>query len=252
MRMYLIVLLAAGAAAQQATFETASVKRAEQCSLEMSLDPAMISLKGVPLRGVLVTAFHVRGDLIEGPAWLDSDCFDIIAKMPAGAKPDQLPEMLLALLADRFKLAFHRATRQHSGYSLVVDKGGPKCPEDDPNKDFLRGRGTVALRRGGGGIKRAMTMAELASYLSGVGYGPVEDRTGLTARYDIELSWAPDPAFEHSNAMPPPADRPNAPPAPTVDLFTAVREELGLRLERHNVAVEYVAIDHIERTPGAN
>jgi len=104
--------------------------------------------------------------------------------------------MLLALLEERFGLKFHKETRQRTGYSLVVDKGGPKCPVDDANKDFMGGRGARKLRRSGGGIKRVMTMAELAGFLSGVGYGPVEDRTGLTARYDIELSWAPDRDFE--------------------------------------------------------
>ena len=246
-----MVLLAACASAQQVKFETASVKKGE-CRMETSIDPGLITLKGVPLRGVLITAFHVRGDLIQGPGWLDSDCFDILAKMPEGAAADQMPAMMQSLLAERFGLSFHKEPRQLKGYSLVVDKGGPKCPEDDPNKDFMGGRGTVALRRGGGGIKRAMTMEQLASYLSGLGYGPVQDLTGLTAKYDIQLSWAPDRDFEPAPPGAAPAASPNAPPAPTVDLFTAIREQLGLRLDRHDVAVEYVVIDHIERTPTGN
>ena len=247
----LILLLATCASAQQVKFETASVKKAE-CSMEHSIDPGLITLKGLPLRPVLITALHVRGDLIQGPGWLDNDCFDIIARMPEGGASDQMPDMLQSLLAERFGLTFHKESRQLKGYSLVVDKGGPKCPEDDPNKDFMGGRGVVGLRRGGGGIKRAMTMAQLASYLSGLGYGPVEDHTGLTPKYDIALAWAPDRDFEPAPPGSAPPPRPNAPPAPTADLFTAIREQLGLRLDRHDVSVEYVVIDHIERTPTGN
>ena len=254
MRMQILpvmLVLAACAGAQQPKFETASVKRAE-CSFNNSIDPGMISLKGDPLKPVLVQAFHVRADQIEGPAWLDTDCFDIIARMPEGAPPDQLGAMLQAMLAERFGLTVHRETRQRAGYSLVVEKGGPKCPEDDPKKDFMGGRGVMRLRRGGGGIKRVMTMAQLAAYLSGLGYGPVEDATGLTAKYDMDLSWAQDPAFEHSNPLAPPPERPNAPPAPTADLFTALREQLGLRLDRHTVPMEFLVIDHIDRVPTGN
>lgn len=247
----LIALLAACATAQQLKFDSASVKRSEQCSFQRTLDPGMISLKGVPLRPVLITAFHVRGDLIQGPGWLDSDCFDITAKTAAAATSDQMSAALLALLAERFGLTFHKETRQQKGYALTVDKGGPKCPEDDPAKAFVGGgRGVMALRRGGGGIKRVMTMAELASYLSSVGYGQVQDNTGLTAKYDIQLSWAPDPAFEQPIGQPPTGV--NLPPAPTDDLFAAVRQQLGLRLDRHDVAVEYIVIDHIERVPTGN
>jgi uncharacterized protein (TIGR03435 family) len=252
MRIYMLpamLLLAICAAAQQPKFETASVKRAE-CTINNSIDPGMISLKGDPLKPVLVEAFHVRADQIEGPAWLDTECFDIIAKMPEGAPPDQLGTMLQALLAERFGLTVHKETRQRPGYSLVVDKGGPKCPEDDPNTNFMGGRGTMMLRRGGGGIKKVMTMAELAAYLSGRGYGPVVDVTGLTAKYDINLSWAPDPDFEHTNPL---VSLPeHAPPAPTVDLFTAVREQLGLRLDRRTVPMEFLVIDHIDRVPTGN
>jgi uncharacterized protein (TIGR03435 family) len=246
-----IMLLATGASAQQLTFETASVKRAE-CKIENNLDPAMISLKGDPLKPLLREAFHVEINLIEGPAWLDTECYDIMAKMPEGSKLDQLGPMLQALFVERFKMAFHKETRQRTGYALQVDKGGRKFKEDDGSSTFMGGRGTLRLRRGGGGIKSVMTMAELATFLSRVGYGPVTDETGLTARYDIDLSWSPDPAFEHAPALA--ADRADAAaaPEPGNDLFSAVREKLGLRLERRSLPVEYVVIDHIERVPTGN
>ena len=108
---------------------------------------------------------------------------------------------------------------------------------------------------GHGRLKGVMTMATLASNLSRQGYGPVQDATGLTGKYGIDLTWTPDKAFEPSAgdatasaATPPGADI----PAPEADLFTALRASLGLKLERRNVQVQFVVIDHIERIPTEN
>jgi uncharacterized protein (TIGR03435 family) len=242
----------------QLKFEVASVKRSDQCEFITSIDPASVTLKGVPLKPVLMEAFKVKTDQIEGPSWLDSDCFEIVAKMPEGATGDQVPGMLRALLAERFKLAAHPENRPKTGWALMVDKGGPKCKEDDPNTNFMgrAPRGSMAIGRAGrGGLKGVMTMARLAASLSTQGYGPVEDATGLTGEYDIALTWTPDNAPESragaataSTATPSGADI----PAPAADLFNALREQLGLRLERRNVEVQFVVIDHIERIPSGN
>ncbi|MGA3019485.1 MAG: TIGR03435 family protein [Bryobacteraceae bacterium] len=257
-----ISAFAAQNAPDQPKFEVASVKRADQCLFDSSVDPGSVVLKGFPLKLVLTEAFKVKTDQIVGPSWLDEDCFEIVAKMPAGATRDQLPAMLQALLVERFKLAAHKEDRPSAGYALVVDKNGPKCKESDPNSNFMGAhRGQMALRFGGGGIKASMTMAGLASYLSGRGYGPVQDFTGLKGKYDIDLSWAPDPAFERPGpyAAASAAARANSadggdvlPAAPTADMFTAVRESLGLRLEPRKQQVEILVIDHIERVPTAN
>jgi uncharacterized protein (TIGR03435 family) len=216
-------------------------------------------LIGVPLKPILVEAFKVRRDQIEGPSWLDSDCFDISAKIPEGAPAEQLPDMLLALLTERFKLVAHKEDRLSSGYALVVDKGGPKFKEDDPKTNFM-GAGHAGQMFigafGRGALKGVMTMASLARYLSGRGYGPVQDLTGLTGRYGIDLAWAPNPEYEPrpleptaSAATPPSAGTPAAPEA---DLFAALRESLGLRLDLQTVPVQFVVIDHIERVPTDN
>ncbi|MGD0871907.1 MAG: TIGR03435 family protein [Bryobacteraceae bacterium] len=253
-----ISAFAAQNAPDQPKFETASVKRTDQCSMENSVDPGMITLKGDPLKPILMEAFKVRMDQIVGPAWLDADCFEIVAKMPEGATRDQIPAMLQALLAERFKLAAHKEDRPSTVYALVVDKNGPKFKESEPSSNFM-GKlpaAAVGLRRGGGGIKGSMTMAALARYLSGRGYGPVLDFTGLNGKYDIDLSWAPDRAFEPSGGYAgASADaHPNAdlPAAPTADMFTAIRDSLGLRLEPRKEPVEVLVIDHIERVPTAN
>ena len=260
----LLVLLAAFAATGQNTslqpkFEVASVKRADQCGGRNSIDPGSVALRGVPLKGVLMEAFKVKMEQIEGPSWLETDCFDISAKIPAGASRDQLPAMLQALLAERFKLAAHNEDRLRSGYALVVDKGGPKFKEDDPKTTFMGKDARPGLTFygafGHGALKGVMTMPTLAANLSRQGYGHVQDATGLTGKYDIDLTWAPDKAFEPrvvdataSAATPPGADI----PAPEPNLFTALRESLGLKLERRNVQVQFVVIDHIERVPTEN
>jgi uncharacterized protein (TIGR03435 family) len=203
-------------------------------------------------------AFKVKVDQIEGPSWLETDCFEISAKIPEGVPSDHLPAMLQALLTERFKLAAHKEDRSRSGYALVVDKGGPKFKEDDPNTNFM-GAGHAGQMlfgsSGHGRLKGAMTMASLAANLSRQGYGPVQDATALTGKYDIDLTWSPDKAFEPTavDATASAATAPGADvPAPEPNLFSALRESLGLKLERRNVQVQFVVIDRIERVPTEN
>ena len=203
-------------------------------------------------------AFEVKTEQIEGPSWLETACFDISAKIPEGARGAQIPAMLQALLAERFQLAAHKVERLRSGYALVVDKGGPKIKEDDAVTNFMGKDARPGLTfygaHGHGALKGVMTMASLASNLSRQVYGPVQDATGLAGKYDIDLTWTPDPAFAAgdpaaSSATPPGSGVP-APEGPSV--FTAVRDQLGLRLEQRSVQVQFVVIDHIERIPTGN
>ena len=266
MKTFLLLVIAVSAACIansqnapiQPKFEVASVKRADQCGGRNSIDPGSVAFRGVPLKAVLMEAFKVKMEQIEGPSWLETDCFDISARIPDAVTRDQLPAMLQALLAERFRLAAHKEDRPRSGYALVVDKGGSKVKEDDPKTNFMRsadGRPLMAFGFSGHGLlKGVMTMATLASNLSRQGYGPVQDATGLTGKYDIDLAWRRDLTFAPrepaaSVATPPGADI-SAPEGPS--LFTALRESLGLRMERREVEVQFVVIDHIERIPTEN
>ena len=257
--LFAVSAFAAQNAATQPKFEAASVKRTDRCVFDNTVGPGTVVLKGVPLKPILVEAFKVGKDQIAGPSWLDEDCFEIFGKVPEGASKDQIPAMLQALLVERFKLAAHKEDRPRTVYALTVDKNGPKFKESVSSSNAVGARAGQTTFRAGpatSGVKGSMTMASLARYLSGRGYGPVQDFTGLTGKYDIDLSWAPDRAFEplgefaaataaaHQNA--------DLPPAPTADLFTAVRESLGLRLERRKEPVEVLVIDHIERVPTGN
>jgi uncharacterized protein (TIGR03435 family) len=246
-----IAFATSATAVAQPKFETASVKRTDRCTLQNSLDPGMIALRGDPLNLVLMEAFKVKVTQITGPSWLGEDCFEIVARMPQGATPDQVPAMLQALLIERFKLSAHKESRTQSGYALVVDRNGPKFKESDPLADTnAMHRDQRVFRAGPGlaGTKGSMTMESLARYLLDKGYGTVEDATNLKGKYEIDLSWSPDPAFEQPGRLGP--ERANAEPLP--DLFSAIRESLGLRLEPRKVRVEVLVIDNVERVPAEN
>lgn len=244
--------------ADQPKFEVASVKRTDRCGGHRSLDPRLVTLNGVPLKPVLMEAFKVKSDQIEGPSWLETDCFDISGKIPDGGSLDQLSAMLHALLTERFKLAAHKEDRLRSGYALVVDEGGLKIKANDPATNFMRGRMFYGAH-GHGALKGAMTMATLAANLSTKGYGPVQDLTGLTGKYNIDLSWVPNPDFESTGTgvaaptvTPPGSGGPAALEPEGRGLFAALRESLGLRLERRKIKIQFVVIDHIERIPTEN
>lgn len=233
-------------AADKPKFETASVKRTEQCIPSNSLGPGTVVLRGLPLKPILIEAFKVRADQIVGPSWLDEDCFEIVARMPDGATGDQIPAMLQALLIERFKLAARKEDRPRQVYALIVDKNGPKFKETDLKSESAHpGNVRFSAAPGIAGFKGQITMASLARLLSKRVNQTVQDLTGLTGTYDIDLSWAPDQAFEaHPNA--------DVPPASAAGLFTAIRESLGLRLESRKEPVEVLVIDHIERVPTGN
>src|SRR5262249_9505396 len=130
-----VALLVTGSVAAQPKFEVASVKQASECTYDHTSGPGQVVL-GVPLSPILMTSFKVSKDQIIGPSWLESDCFQVVAKLPQGSTPDQIPEMLQALLSERFKLSAHKESRPSTIYALVVDKGGPKVKEAAENSTF--------------------------------------------------------------------------------------------------------------------
>lgn len=148
------MLLAAGIllgqpAAPKLEFEVASVKAAPPIQAQvasgkihvgMKIDGARVDIGSMSLSDLIPVAFKVKAYQVSGPAWMTADIlsaqrFDIMAKMPEGATAEQVPEMLQALLADRFKLTFHRENKEHAMYALVVAKGGPKFKESVPEPD---------------------------------------------------------------------------------------------------------------------
>ncbi len=125
-------------------FEVATIKPAiplqEQAlsgkmHVGVNIDAARVDIGGMALSDLIAMAYKVKPHQISGPDWLNVDRFDILATLPAGATKEQLPEMLRALLADRFKLTFHKDMKEHSIYALVVGKGGLKLKESPPDPE---------------------------------------------------------------------------------------------------------------------
>jgi uncharacterized protein (TIGR03435 family) len=190
-------------------------------------------------------AFGIRDFQISGgPSWLDSDRFDIVAKPENRSTPAQVPQMVQSLLVDRFKLKFHRETKEMPVFALVVGKNGPKMkptrPEDDaarPNRGFQGGRGELTAL--------GADMAALTTRLSAIVGRPVIDRTALTGKFDFKLQWTPENPVQMKSPDEPVPDNEHGP-----SIFAAV-QQLGLRLENQKGPVEIIVIDSVEK-PTAN
>jgi len=205
-----VVWLIAGVAAAQTpppgpTFEVASVKAAEAITsaaiqsgkmhLGMTVDGARVDIGGLPLTAMLVQAFGVKPYQVSGPDWMPAERFDIVAKLPEGATQDQIPAMLQALLAERFKLAFHRENREQSVYVLVVAKGGPKlkeaaaeadpAPAAEPPKSGIS-IGTVGP--GGGPVRISQEARGRGAIISGPQFGTMKIGMGQDGAMHLEAS----------------------------------------------------------------
>jgi uncharacterized protein (TIGR03435 family) len=201
------------------------------------------------LNDLIAFAYGLHAKQIVGaPEWFGVDLFDIEGKPDAEGRPNskQMKTMVQKLLADRFKLTFHHDKRELSVYVISVASGGPKMTKstsgaNDPSAFFFRSLGDLTVRN--------QTMADFATWMqSGVMDKPVVDQTGLTDRYDFQLKWTPDDSqfaqFRGTGVtVPPPTDDPKAPPS----LYTAIQEQLGLKMGPAKVPDDVIVIDHAEK-----
>jgi len=187
--------------------------------------------------------------IVGGPDWLSSDKFDVdgVPDVPGTPDPAQLKMLVQKLLADRFQLKFHRDTKEMSAYVLTVAKNGPKLEKSqgDPNglpSLFFRQLGVLTVINA--------TMADFAQVMQGAVFDrPVVDQTGLQGKWDFTLKWTPDESqfSDMGIKVPPPSDAADAPPP----LFTAIQEQIGLKLEAGKAQVPVLVLDHVEQ-PSAN
>jgi uncharacterized protein (TIGR03435 family) len=196
------------------------------------------------LSDLILMAYRVdRQQVVGGPAWLTSDEYDVDAVAGEDVHSgDDLQVMLQKLLADRFQLAFHREQREMSVYTLMVAKGGSKLKTSDPN---VPAHGASCDRLGVCHF-RGEPLMHFARWMGfAVLAKPVSDKTGIEGKFDFDLTWTPDESqfVAMGIRVPPAADNPNAPP----ELFTAIQEQLGLKLEPQKVPAEVLVIDHVER-----
>jgi uncharacterized protein (TIGR03435 family) len=312
-----LALLLAGAVlaqttADKLTFEVASVKPAApptpgQFMVGMrggpgTPDPGQVTFTNVTQRMLLARAYGVQDYQISGPGWLESERYDIVAKVPKGATKEQFQVMIQNLLAERFKLTLHRETKDLPQYTLVVAKNGPKLKEAPPPaadvaaaKDGAGpadggpppgpgpGSGPPRLKLGKDGMpilppgmgRRGVMVLFINGRARMIGTGqpisqlagtlalqlgrPVTDKTGLTGTYDFTLDFDPEGSMGGRGMMPPPplgggGDAPgaNPPESEAASLFTALQEQLGLKLEQKKGPLDLLVIDHSEKTPVDN
>jgi len=203
------------------------------------------------LSDLIVFAYDVHDkQILNGPDWIDKEKYDVTFVPDTEGEPSnkQWKTMLQKLLADRFQLTFHHEKRDLPVYILTVAKGGPKnLNKSDSTTDGF----SVPLRPAPGGFSmpiRNATMLDFTGFAlqGGVLDRPVLDQTGIVGRYDFTLTWAPL-GTEFGGAMPPPPPVDNPPPG----LFTAIQEQLGLKLDAVKAPADVMVIDKAEK-PSAN
>jgi uncharacterized protein (TIGR03435 family) len=197
-------------------------------------DPAgaTFTATNIPLRILIQMAYEVDEKQIAGEDLLGSEQYDVAAKPEGGGMltAERLKPMLASLLAERFGLATHRETKVVSGYALVAAKGGSKLRASDASR-----AGQSAILRGRI-IGRGVNMVLLASMLGRPLHVPVVDKTGIKGTYDIDLEFAPEDSADSS--LP--------------SMFTAIQEQLGLKLESQKVPMNMLVIDHCRHVPTEN
>jgi uncharacterized protein (TIGR03435 family) len=234
--MRILVSLAAAAAlfgqAPDPRFEVASIKpntASTSTSTGLRTGNGRLTVGNETLKRCIMGAFAVGpNQIVGGPDWIATDRFDISARADQPVNSDAvIMAMLRTLLAERFKLAAHRETREVRAYVLEVAKNGPKLQKAEPGSASTQnGRGTIEAK--------VITMTRFAEVLSRQLDFPVVNETGIDGIFNLTLQWTPESA-KPSNA--------DAGPS----IFTAIQEQLGLRLTSRKAPVEVVVIDHVEK-----
>ncbi len=197
---------------------------------------------GASLRIIMTVAYTVTDRQIAGgPDWINSDRWNIEAKADRRGTSDELHAALAALLEERFKLKIRHETRELPVYILTVDKKGSKMPLHDPT-DLKH----EPIGGGPGGLSgENVTMNYFAFFLSRILDLNVIDRTQLPDHYDVKFNFVPDKVALGRAGGPEGGATPVVPEGP--DIFTALREQLGLRLEKGKGPVDYLVIEHAEK-----
>ena len=249
--MFGLLILAAFLGLFGQKFEVASIRPQAPDDHTFFVRPpnrGQFTANGTVAKLLVMLAYDVQeSQLAGGPSWFATEKWDIQAKSENDQHDvNETRLMLQQLLADRFGLRLHRSTEQRPVYVLTVNKGGPKFKASEATRtDLQASRNSISLR--GGTIDRLT--AVLATALG----RPVVDRTGLVGSYDISVQW--DEAPVRDGGFPGTADSPSTPATSVGDdrgsIFTAISDQLGLRLEAQRAPVDVIVIDDIKR-PSAN
>jgi len=232
-------------------FEVATIRpsRPDEGRMILSTRARRFSTINVSLIGLIRYAYDLHvSQILDAPEWAESDKYDITAEPDGEGEPNekQWKVMCQKLLADRFGLTSHRDKKRVSAYVLSVAKSGPKLSRSiqDPKAPpsiLMQGLGAVSFKNA--------NISDLAGYLQQIVLDrPAIDQTGISGKWDFALKWSPDSTqFASLGVSVPEADGPDAPP----NLYTAIEEQLGLRLSADKALTEVLVIDHV-RKPSAN
>lgn len=249
--VFVFALGAAFAQSPQPAFEVASVKPSPPQSVRMFdgmmngggvRAPGMIAYTRATLDDLLTRAYDLADrEQISGPAWLDTEPYDIFAKIPPGTTTEQFRAMMRRLLDERFKLTVHHLTKDFPVYELVVAKNGPKFKE--PGETSTAAKPGMAMRFEDGRARLTShqePLSMLAGMLRTSAGRQVLDKTGLTGTYDFTLE------FSIRGLTAVPGDD------PLPSLLEALQQQLGLKSEDKKAPFDVVVVDHAEKVPTEN
>ncbi len=264
-------------------FEVASVRAVGPpgagVAIGLRLDGSQAHIVSVPMRDLVAMAFRVRPYQISGPDWMGSERFDVNGKLPAGANADQVPDMMLSLLEDRFGLKFHREQKDQPVYTLTVDKTPLKLEKSaqDPGAAVpagvrsVTGTGTadgVSVDLGGGSyytftnnkfeIKK-VTMDTLARLLERYLDRPLVNMTGLEGTYDLTLTVTQEDYYTllvraavNSGVTNLPSQAMQLLDRGSISSLIDALQQLGLKLEARKAPLDMVVVDQVSKTPTDN
>ena len=306
--MSVATLLAAGSLlGQTPAFEVASIKPSEPITpamvasgklhAGMKIDGKRVDIGNFGLMQLICKAYDVKNYQVSGPSWLQTvglagQRFDIVANLPEGATKEQIPQMLQALLAERFKLAIHRDSKDQAVYAMVVAKGGLKiqesgapaaAPDAEAPNPAVTGSNSVSINQTKGGAvvsdgagkqqkmtpspdgksmrleMSGFTMAEFAEGLTPLVDHPIVDMTGLTGKYqatlDISMQDLMNAARAAGAAVPAASADPSHPADAASDPGGSIFtsiQSLGLKLEARKSPMSFIVVDHVEKMPTEN
>jgi uncharacterized protein (TIGR03435 family) len=235
-------------------FEVASVKLnrsgSRGGSMEFSRGGERFTATNMPFGALVLVAYDITVRQLSGPAGFLSEKYDVVAKAEHAVSPDEMLRMLQALLTERFKLVVRRETRDVPVYALTLGKGGPKMHKNDSSGSEHPGPRTpsraIGTERGSGDLVfKNESMSDFAwalTRMAGIGDRVVVDDTGLKGTYDFELKFSRDRAPQTGIDGHEPAARLEDP-----TIFSALQEQLGLKLESRKGPVEFLVLEHVEK-----
>ncbi len=229
-------------------FEVASVRPSgNACRGTRSIDAQQVRYNNFSLKGLVKDAYKVEMYQIKAPEWLDDQCYDVLANLPAGASKEHIPAMLQTLLAERFHMKVHRETRQGRVYALLAGKSGSRLKE---LKEGMEKPTAVEIHRGSVEFTSA-TLDSFASAMSTLLAHPVVNMTEIQGRFDITLNVSMED-LAGIRLPPDGVGTDTLPESQASSSVFAAMKDLGLRLDSRNAPIERIVVESAEKIPTGN